>query len=132
MYKIFCLVKKKRSDFFVESIIQLARKDSGVCWFPFFFFSIRVRWLKYDQSDIESLHHVEKVNQNSEKKPVKEAIRNIQKLRDIQDSEEVRAIYGADSYVLSAAYKQFFVPRATWHNWTVERKNNHVQKFRNY
>ena len=62
------------------------------------------------------MHHVEKVNQNSEKKPVKEAIRNIQKLRDRQDSEEVRAIYGADSYVLSAAYKQFFVPRATWHN----------------
>ena len=90
MYKIFCLVKKKRSDFFVESIIQLARKDSDVRWF-FFFFSIRVRWLKYDQSDIESLHHVEKVNQNSEKKPVKEAIRNIQKLRDRQDSEEVRA-----------------------------------------
>ena len=33
--------------------------------------------------------------------------------------------------VLSAAYKQFFVPSVTWHNWTVERKKDHVQKFRN-
>ena len=56
------------------------------------------------------------MNQNSEKKSVKEDIRNIQKLRDRQDSEEVKAIYGADNYVLSAAYKQFFVPSATWHN----------------
>ena len=39
-----------------------------------------------------------------------------QKLSDRQDSEEVRAIYGAGSYVFSAAYKQFFVPSATWHN----------------
>ena len=56
----------------------------------------------------------------------------MQKLNVRQDSEEVRAVYGAGSYVLSAAYKQFFVPHATWHNWTVERKKDHVQKFRNY
>ena len=56
-------------------------------------------------------------------KTVKEAIRNIQKLSDRQDSEEVRAIYGAGSYVLSAAYKQLSVPSATWHNWTVEQEN---------
>ena len=56
----------------------------------------------------------------------------MQKLNVRQDSEEVRTVYGAGSYVLSAAYKQFFVPRATWHNWTVERKKDHVQKFGNY
>ena len=100
------------------------------------------RWLKksegydvcglYYQNDVESLHHVEKMNQNFEKKTVEEAIGNIQKLSDRQDSEEVRAIYGAGNYVLSAAYKQYFVPSATWHNWTVERKKDHVIKFRNY
>ena len=72
------------------------------------------------------------MNQNFEKKTVKEAIGNIQKLSDRQDSEEVRAIYGAGNYVLSAAYKQYFVPSATWHNWTVERKKDYVIKFRNY
>ena len=63
------------------------------------------------------MHHVEKMNQNFEEKTVKKAI---QKLSDRQDSEEVRAICGAGSYVLSADYKQFSVPGATWHNWTVE------------
>ena len=43
------------------------------------------------------------MNQNFEKKTVKEAIGNIQKLSDRQDSEEVRVIYGAGSYVLSTA-----------------------------
>ena len=76
------------------------------------------RWLKksegydvcglYYQNDVESLHHVEKMNQNFEKKTVEEAIGNIQKLSDRQDSEEVRAIYGAGNYVFSTAYKQFF------------------------
>ena len=66
------------------------------------------------------------MNQNFEKKTVKEAIGNIQKLSDRQDSEELRAIYGYGSYVLSAAYKQFFVPSATSHNWTVERNKDHV------
>ena len=101
--------KKKRSDFFVESVIQSAREGSDVHGL-------------YYQNDVESLHHVKKMNQNFEKKTVKEAIGNIQKLSDRQVSEEIRAIYGAGNYVLSAAYKQFFVPSATGHNWTVERK----------
>ena len=48
------------------------------------------------------------MNQNFEKKTAEEAIGNIQKLSDRQDSEEVRAIYGAGNYVFSTAYKQFF------------------------
>ena len=110
---------KKQSDFFVESVIQSAREGSDVCRL-------------YYQNNIESLHHVEKMNQNFKKKTVTEAIGNIQKLIDRQDSEEVRALYRAGSYVLSTSYKQFFVPSATWHNWTVEQKKDHVQKFRNY
>ena len=117
--EFFGWFKKKRSDFFVESVIQSAREGSDVCGL-------------YYQNDVESLHHVEKMNQNFEKKTVKEAIGNNQKVSDRQNSEEVRAIYGAGNYVLSAAYKQFFVPSATWHNWTVERKKDHVIKFRNY
>ena len=117
--EFFGWFKKKRSDFFVESVIQSAREGSDVHGL-------------YYQNDVESLHHVEKMNQNFEKKTVKEAIGNIQKLSDRQDSEQVRAIYGAGNYVLSAAYKQFFVPSATSHNWTVERKKDHVIKFRNY
>ena len=108
--------KKKRSDLFVESVIQSAREGSDVCRL-------------YYQNNIESLHHVEKMNQNFKKKTVTEAIGNIQKLIDRQDSEEVRALYRAGSYVLSTSYKQFFVPSATWHNWTVEQKKDHVQKF---
>ena len=101
--ELFGWFKKKRSDFFLESVIQSAREGSEVCGL-------------YYQNDVESLHQVEKINQSFEQKTVKEAIGNIQKLRDRQDSEEVMAIYEAGSYVLSAAYKQFFVPSATWHN----------------
>ena len=115
----FSWFKKKRSDSFVEGVIQSAREGSDVCGL-------------YYQNDVEPLHHVEKMNQNFEKKAVKETIGSIQKLSYRQDSEEVRTIYVAGSYVLSAAYMHFFVPSATWHNWTVERKKDHVQKFRNY
>ena len=104
--EFFGWFKTKRSDIFVESEIQSARKGSDV------------RGLYY-QNDVESLHHVEKMNQNFEKKTVKEAIGNTQNLSDRQDSEEVRAIYGAGNYVLSTVYKQFFLPGATLHNWTV-------------
>ena len=93
--EFFRWFKKKRSDFFVESVIQSARKGYDVCGL-------------YYQNDVESSHHVEKMNQNFEKKTVEEAIGNIQKLSDRQDSEEVRAIYGAGNYVFSTAYKQFF------------------------
>ena len=92
--EFFDWFKKKRSDFFVESVIQSAREGSDLCGL-------------YYQNDVESLHHVEKMNQSFEKKTVKEAIGNIQKLSDRQDSEEVRAIYGAGSYILSTSYKQF-------------------------
>ena len=72
--EFFRWFKKKRSDFFVESVIQSARKGYDVCGL-------------YYQNDVESLHHVEKMNQNFEKKTVEEAIGNIQKLSDRQDSE---------------------------------------------
>ena len=73
------------------------------------------------RSILYQLHQVENESKFREK-TVKEVIGNIQKWSDRQDSEEVRAIYLAGSYVLSTAYKQFFVPSATWHNWIVERK----------
>ena len=84
--EVFGWFKKKRSDFFVESVIQSARERSDV------------RGLYY-QNDVESLHHVEKMNQSFEKKTVKEAIGTIQKLSDRQDSEEVRTIYGGKDYM---------------------------------
>ena len=61
----------------------------------------------YYKNDFESLHHVEKMNQNFEEKTVKEAIGNIQKLSDSQDSEKVRAIYRAGCHVLSTAARNF-------------------------
>ena len=83
----------------------------------------------YYQNDGESLHQVENESK-FRKKTVKEVIGNIQKWSDRQDSEEVRAIYLAGSYVLSTAYKQFFVPSATWHNWIVERKKTMSWSFK--
>ena len=53
--EFFGWFKKKRSDFFVESVIQSAREGSDVHGL-------------YYQNDVESLHHVEKMNQNFEKK----------------------------------------------------------------
>ena len=83
--EFFGWFKKKRSDFFVESVIQSARERSDV------------RGLYY-QNDVESLHTLKRWIKISRKKAVKEAIGNIQKLSNRQDSEEIRAIYGAGSY----------------------------------
>ena len=59
----------------------------------------------YFQNDIESMDHDGKMNQNFVRKSVKEVIENIQKLSERQDSEELRALFGAGSHVLSEAYK---------------------------
>ena len=56
---------KKRSDFFVKSVVQLAREGSDI------------RRLYY-QNDVESLHQVENESKFREK-TVKEVIGNIQK-----------------------------------------------------
>ena len=73
-------------------MIQLAREDSDIGEL-------------YFQNDVESMDHVEKMNQNFVRKSVKEVIENIQKLSERQDSEELRALFGAGSHVLSEAYK---------------------------
>ena len=78
------------------------------------------------------MHHAETMNQNFEKKNSSKSYWKYPEISDRQDSEEIMAIYGAGSYVLSAAYKQFFVPSATWHDWNVERKKDHFHKFQNY
>ena len=59
----------------------------------------------YFQNDVESRDHVGKMNQNFVRKSVKEVIENIQKLSERQDSEELRALFGAGSHVLSETYK---------------------------
>ena len=50
------------------------------------------------------MDHVGKRNQNFVRKSVKEVLENIQKLSERQDSEELRALSGAGSHVLSEAY----------------------------
>ena len=90
--EFFGCFKKKRSDFFDKSIIQLAREDSDIGEL-------------YFQNDVESMDHVGKMNQNFVRKSVKEVIENIQKLSERQDSEELRALFGAGSHVLSETYK---------------------------
>ena len=59
----------------------------------------------YFRNGVNSIDHVKKMNQNFVKKMVKEVIENIQKLSDRQDLGELRELFGADSYVPSAAYK---------------------------
>ena len=90
--EFFGCFKKKRSDFFDKSIIQSAQEDSDI------------REL-YFQNDVEWMDHVGKMNQNFVRKSVKEVIENIQKLSGRQDSEELRALFGASIYVLSEVYK---------------------------
>jgi len=77
---------ENRKEMFIGSVIDSARKD------------IKIDGLFY-QNDVESLHHVEKCIQGYKKEDVLQVIRNLKRLSDRQDAEEVRALYGAGSYV---------------------------------
>ena len=110
---------ENRKEMFVNSVIDSARKD------------IKVDGLFY-QNDVESLHHVEKCIQGFKKEDVLQVIRNLKRLSDRQDAEEVRALYGAGSYVLSRQYSKFKVESSRWHSWNEDRRKDHVRKFRDY
>jgi len=52
---------------------------------------------------------------------VLQIIRNLKRLSDRQDAEEVRALYGAGSYVMSRQYIKFKVESSRWHSWSEGR-----------
>ena len=79
---------------FSESVIQSAHGNTDI------------KGLFY-QNDIESLHAKEKRNQHFKTETFAAAISNIQR----EQNDEIRAIYGADNYVLSPEYKKFQVHR---------------------
>ena len=73
---------KHRKVIFEEKVIQLVRLNSDVEGL-------------YYQNDIESQHAVKKCIQEYKKRDVATAIKNLQRLSDRGDAEEVRVLYGA-------------------------------------
>eukprot|EP00794_Sanderia_malayensis_P002387 gene2387-2747_t len=110
---------RKRKAKLIESVIQSARTGTDTVGL-------------YYQNDIESLHFVEKHNQSFGKLSTLEVISYMKKMHDRQDSDEIRAIYGAGRYVLSTEYKKFSVDSALWHSWSTKRKEDHIKAFRDY
>ena len=62
------------------------------------------------QNDIESMHFVEKNSQCYKKTSVAEFITGLQAIVTKQQTEEIRALYGADC--LQSEFKKFFVDSA--------------------
>ena len=109
----------KRQKMFISSVIDSARKD------------LNVEGLYY-QNDVESLHSVEKCIQEYTKEDVITVIQNLSKLCDRQDVEEIRALYGSGSYVLTQQYSKFKVDTKIWHGWSEKKRKDHVKAFRSY
>ena len=70
----------------------------------------------YYQNDIESQYNVEKCIQNNKEEDTLLAIKNLEQLSDRQDTEEVRALYDAGSYIANQPYKMFLVQSNLRHN----------------
>ena len=70
----------------------------------------------YYQNDIESQYNVEKCIQNNKEEDTLLAIKNLEQLSDRQDTEEVRALYDAGSYIANQPYKMFLVQSSLRHN----------------
>ena len=85
---------KKRKAKFVESVIQSAREGTDTVGL-------------YYQNDIESLHFVEKSNQSFKKLDTSQVVKTLEQVHNRQDTEEIRAIYGAGKYSLSTEFKRF-------------------------
>ena len=59
-------------------------------------------------------------------------IKNLQRLSDRQDTEEVKAFYGAGNYPIAGPYKSFGIQSSEWLSWDENRRKDHVQKFRSF
>ena len=68
------------------------------------------------------MHYVEKLKQSFQKLSVLEVINCLQQILTKQEEEEIRAIYGAGSYILADPYKQFRVDSTRWHSWSKDGK----------
>ena len=62
----------------------------------------------YDKNDVESQHVFEKCIQNCKKENILVVIKNLKRLSDRQDTEEVKALYGGGSYTVNKAYIKSF------------------------
>ena len=59
-------------------------------------------------------------------------MKTLEQVHNRQDTEEIRAIYGAEKYSLSTEFKKFAVDSAIWHSRSLTRKDNHIKTFRDY
>ena len=60
------------------------------------------------------------------------ALSNIQKIIQREESDKIRALYGAGNYCLSPKHRKFQVASHVWNFWNEERKADHLRKFREY
>ena len=95
---------KHQKVFLEESMIQ------SVC------ISSNVEDLYY-QNDIESQYSVQKRIQEYKKRDVATVRKNLSRLSDRQDTEEVRALYGAANYSIARPCKRFCIQNSEWHSW---------------
>ena len=86
----------------------------------------------YYQNDIGFQHAVQKCIQEYKKRDVATVIKNLQRLSDRQDVEEVRALYGSGNYSIAEPYKRFCIQSSEWHSWDENRRKDHVRKFRSF
>ena len=84
---------KHRKVLFVERVIQSVPVNYNVDSL-------------YYQNDI-SQGTVQKCIQEYKKKDVATVIKNLQRLSDREDAEEVRALYGVGSYSIAGPFKRF-------------------------
>ena len=55
--------------------------------------------------------------QECKKRDVASVIKNLQRLSDREDAEEVRALHGAENYSHAGPYKRFCIQSNEWHSW---------------
>ena len=102
---------------FIESVIRTAREGASVDGL-------------FYRNDIESLHAAQKRIQCFKSQDVLGAVQTMEKLIQREENDEVMAIYGSGSYVLSQDYAKWFAP--VWHTWPVDRRSAHLEKFRKF
>ena len=68
----------------------------------------------------------------STKRDVATVIKNLQRLSDGKDVEEVGVLYGAGNYSIAGPYKRFCIQSSEWHSWDKNRRKDHIPKFRSF
>ena len=141
----FSLLKRNGNHYVQGFMIGLKEKEVTLLWLAlvsvregtnvtkgFYFQTKHTNKGFYFENDVESMHFLEKLCQEFRNESTEISIKNLSKIAERQDLEEVQAIFHSGRYALCQPYKKLSMESLVWHSWSEARHKDHVKRFCQY